>query len=251
MIKNKSIVNILEIYGWIYEHINLFNKKKYIGQTVQKKGFRYLSNYKRHPYFYNALKKYGFENFETKIIDSAQNKEELDEKEDFYIKKFNTLDSNFGYNLRHGGSNGKHSEKTKKELSIKTKERYEEYPEIKEQISKSLKEYYKENPVSKEKRNKLSESLKGKKPWNKGLTKENDKRIEKLGWSNGLTKETDERVRKRSELQKGISKSKEWKEKMSEYHKNNPNSGTFLKDHIPWNKGMNKEQMKTYINKYK
>ena len=50
-------------------------------------------------------------------------------------------------------------------------------------------------------------------PWNKGLTKETDERMKKIGnklkgrqsWNTGLTKETDERVKKSSDNHKGAA----------------------------------------------
>lgn len=65
-----------------------------------------------HP-FYNALNKYGWDNFTWEIFDeSAKTQEELNNLEKLYIKKFNVLVPN-GYNLREGGSNGLHSEESK------------------------------------------------------------------------------------------------------------------------------------------
>ena len=44
------------------------------------------------------IEKYGLENFEFEILDSAQTKEELDKKHMEYIKKYNSLEPH-GYNL--------------------------------------------------------------------------------------------------------------------------------------------------------
>lgn len=86
-------------------------------------------------------------------------------------------------------------------------------------------------------RNKMSLSRIGKPSWNKGLTKENDKRVRisaekhsktkkglfkenKLSiWSKGLTKETDERVKKLSSNLRGIRRSEESKQKLSNFRK--------------------------------
>ncbi len=44
------------------------------------------------------IEKYGLENFEFEILDTASNQEELDRKQKEYIKKYNSLEPN-GYNL--------------------------------------------------------------------------------------------------------------------------------------------------------
>ena len=52
--------------------------------------------------FHEAIRKYGFEDFDWEVIDSAETLEELNEKEIFWINKLNTLSPN-GYNLEKGG----------------------------------------------------------------------------------------------------------------------------------------------------
>ena len=103
----------------VYVHTNKINGKKYVGQTCRKpeerwkRGFGYIKS----GHFYNAIKKYGWDNFEHNIVKNNLTKEEADELEEYYINKFDTLNDNKGYNLRHGGSRGRHSEKTLKKLS--------------------------------------------------------------------------------------------------------------------------------------
>jgi len=45
------------------------------------------------------IEKYGLENFEFEILDSASTQEELDRKQREYIKKFDSLEPR-GYNLQ-------------------------------------------------------------------------------------------------------------------------------------------------------
>lgn len=78
--------------------------KVYIGQSKNIK--QRLNNYKKlrckkQPAIYNALIKYGSESFKFEIIEECE-KEFLNELEQFYIKKFNSLSPN-GYNLTTGG----------------------------------------------------------------------------------------------------------------------------------------------------
>ncbi len=44
------------------------------------------------------IEKYGLENFEFEILDTASSQEELDRKQKEYIKKYNSLEPR-GYNL--------------------------------------------------------------------------------------------------------------------------------------------------------
>ena len=68
--------------------------------------------------FARAIKKYGKENFTWEIIDTAETLEELNQKEEMWISKLNSLvSSGLGYNEKRGGNNHKHSERTKIKIS--------------------------------------------------------------------------------------------------------------------------------------
>lgn len=89
-------------------------------------------------YFHNALNKYGFENFEFKIIDEAFAQEDLDEKERFWIKFFGSTDKSKGYNLDSGGnSGGKKSDETKQKIGLTTKEKWKD-PVMSEKMRNGL-----------------------------------------------------------------------------------------------------------------
>lgn len=107
-------------YGVIYLIKNKINNKMYIGQTVQSFDERYGGNLKKFTHnihLKNAIDKYGIDNFEIdKEFDVAYSKEELDKLEDMYIKIYQTTDSKFGYNKMFGGSNGLHTNETKKKM---------------------------------------------------------------------------------------------------------------------------------------
>ena len=51
------------------------------------------------PAMLKDIEKYGLENFDFEIVDSASSQEELDRKQKEYIKKFNSLEPN-GYNTK-------------------------------------------------------------------------------------------------------------------------------------------------------
>ncbi len=130
---------------------NKINNQCYIGQTIQNLEERWRQHKKIRSnciYLKNAFKKYGFENFNFKLIcicfDKDLNKFEID-----YIKKYNSLVPN-GYNLKKGGENGgKHNDETKLKISEKLKNRTDiirskhqlgkcHAAEVKNKISKSL-----------------------------------------------------------------------------------------------------------------
>jgi group I intron endonuclease len=114
-------------YGIIYLITNLINMKGYVGQTIQsiekrwKNGHIYESK-KNNPsqVLYRAIKKYGIDNFEIEEICTADNQEELDIKEQYWIFELNTfIDNNKGYNMTWGGnSGGIPCELTRKRMSV-------------------------------------------------------------------------------------------------------------------------------------
>ena len=87
----------------IYIIKNKINKKVYIGQTCQSPKERFAQHMKpsthktRGSYkLYNAIKKYGKENFYFEVLEKNISKKEIDEKEIYYI---NLYDSYYnGYN---------------------------------------------------------------------------------------------------------------------------------------------------------
>ena len=95
------------------------NGKKYYGQTVQgleKRKQRHKRDLLKgiNWIFYQALKKYGWENFEWKIIEeySFEDKEDLllklNEREKYWITEDKTYFREFGYNMTPGGDNYNH-----------------------------------------------------------------------------------------------------------------------------------------------
>ena len=98
-----------EIAGIIYLINNKINNKKYVGQTTRgfnDRYYEYKTNAKScSPYVLKAFDKYGFDNFEFIILDTAQNIDELNYKEIRYIFEYNTTNRNLGYNIEFGGKN--------------------------------------------------------------------------------------------------------------------------------------------------
>lgn len=116
----------------IYIHINTINKKVYIGQTklkpYSKRWGKEGAYYKECPYFWQAIQKYGWSAFTHNILEDNLSLEQANEKEKYYIQKYNATNLNYGYNLSEGGYNSKMTEETKKKISeaLKGKKKTEE-----------------------------------------------------------------------------------------------------------------------------
>lgn len=92
--------------GWIYLIRNKVNGKCYVGQTRQKKvesrwAYHKNPSVSNDGYFANAVRRHGWDSFETSIICEIPN-EELNDREILEISERNTLSPN-GYNLDGGG----------------------------------------------------------------------------------------------------------------------------------------------------
>lgn len=121
-------------YGIIYCAYNKENGKRYIGQTIKTLAARkqvHYSKYSSCKYFSHALQKYSKDSWEWSVIDEADNQEQLDEKEKFWIREFSSNDANFGYNLTEGGKGSfgaviteEHKKKTRESLLKAMKNNY-------------------------------------------------------------------------------------------------------------------------------
>ena len=87
---------------WIYKITNIQNNKVYIGQTirpVQDRLHRHINdalNNILNTHFARAIRKYGKDSFKIEIIDTAQTQDELNEKEQYWIRFYDSVKN--GYN---------------------------------------------------------------------------------------------------------------------------------------------------------
>lgn len=93
----------LKIKKYIYKITNNINKKCYIGQTLDWKR-RKTEHFGNSQLSYvsligRAIKKYGKSNFTFEVLGYFEN---YNDKEKYFIKKYNTIASN-GYNIQNGG----------------------------------------------------------------------------------------------------------------------------------------------------
>jgi len=120
------IIDDKEYYGIIYKIENIINHKVYIGQTTHERGFngrydykgvgiervyRYLLGKSKQVHYYNqhllrSIEKYGLDAFVVdEIFDVAENENELNQKERYYIEQFDSFKN--GYNRSFGGETTK------------------------------------------------------------------------------------------------------------------------------------------------
>lgn len=102
--------------NYIYCYTNLINGKVYIGQTnnIERRIREHKSNaFNDKSVNYNniihkAFRKYGYENFSIDILETLENasREEVNEREIYWIKEKHSLISENGYNVLEGGRNG-------------------------------------------------------------------------------------------------------------------------------------------------
>jgi group I intron endonuclease len=143
--------------GIIYKATNIITGKVYIGQTKENINLRinhHIGSMKRgsKTYFHNALRKYGKENFLWEIIDIANNRNELNLKECFWIKEYNSFNSKFGYNMTFGGNQYELTEEARKKMIGHI---------VTEETRNKISESHKGIPLSEEHKKTLSLSHKG------------------------------------------------------------------------------------------
>lgn len=146
----------------VYMHTNKINGKKYIGITCQDSERRWRPDgdgYKNNCYFYNAIKKHGWDNFESAVLMSGLSKEQAEAEEVRLIALYDTTNRIKGYNNAHGGgANGFHTEETKKKMSEVTRQRPVNWDKI-----RKMQELNTGKKAGRETRKKISDALTGKK----------------------------------------------------------------------------------------
>lgn len=184
----------------IYCITNLTNSKVYIGQSInipkrmQDHLFKAFGIGQCSRHLYNAMRKYGIDNFEWDILELCK-REELSIREAYYIKKFKATNRLNGYN------SSDYDEKGNIKLSDETKTKIGDalrgVPKSQEHINNMYTKFSKDNLPNREAIDKRVETVKekykngyvspmlGKTSWNKGIlssdeTKEKQ-RLAKLG----------------------------------------------------------------------
>lgn len=176
-----------DIICGIYSIENKTNHKKYIGQSVNIKNrwCHHKADLKNgehdNDYLQKSWNKYGDQNFEFKILEECS-ENMLNDRERYYIDLYNTMNRDYGYNLKSGGQDKNYATE-----------------DVKNKISKGNKKYYKEHPEAK-----IQSSINAYKQWSNPEIK-----AKIIGENNGMYGKThmEEAKKKISEAQKGhISK---------------------------------------------
>src|ERR1700676_87316 len=120
----------------VYMITNKINGKRYVGQSIsslEDRWWRHVwdaTKRNRASALHSAIRKYKKDNFEKRVLARCNSIEEMNHRETYYIKLFNTLSPN-GYNLRTGGGNHTISEETRQKIINSLT------PEIKQRMSES------------------------------------------------------------------------------------------------------------------
>lgn len=127
---------------YVYETINLINNKKYIGVKISNRDYdNYLGSgilLKR------AIKKYGKNNFEKRILKEFNNEEEARNYERMLIEAVGAIDSDEYYNLVSGGYGGgvrNHPVTDETKEKIRLSHKLSGHGPSKEMISRKNKEF--------------------------------------------------------------------------------------------------------------
>lgn len=221
----------------IYKIENNINGKIYIGLTTKDLSKRIAGHIAENKsYIQKALNKYGLQSFAVSVIDSAESREILCEKERYWIQHYNCKAPN-GYNLTDGGDGLINPSKVvRKKISRTLKKKHivtkgftgrNHTEESKEQIGKSSKRVWSDSKfrkkmskihkgkvISEEQKQKISKAnkgkLKGRIPWNKGR-----KMSLVVGYVNPMKGKKRLDLSERNKLNKGRKASEETKRKMS------------------------------------
>lgn len=203
----------MAITSKIYLLTNNINGKKYVGQTwaekLEDRSGHNGSAYKNSPYIFNAITKYGFENFSYELLEECNSQEEADLKEDFYIDKYQTRNPDIGYNIKNGGSHGKHSDESKLKISksLNEKEWSPEALKAKAEAGHKWKDK-KRGPQSQEQRDQNSQFMKERHKINghpmqgKHHTEEAKQKISEAGKGRVFSEERNQKIAEKNKMPK-------------------------------------------------
>ncbi|MFA5355766.1 MAG: NUMOD1 domain-containing DNA-binding protein [Candidatus Paceibacterota bacterium] len=147
-------------FGVVYKATNKINGKVYIGittKTLKDRIAQHLSRSKSGGafYFQQAIKKYGIESFDFETITECLTKEELEEKEIFYIFEYQAVNKEYGYNLTYGGEGVKRWTPEMKQKVSRSNKGKKRSPEV----IKKMGERRKGKKASDETKRKISEGV--------------------------------------------------------------------------------------------
>lgn len=167
-----EVMECPEAFNCIYMWRNKANEKLYVGQAKdfrqrtkihKRASFNENQKYKYNVPLHSAIRKYGIDNFEICILEKNLNDyDEMNEKEIYYIEKFDTLANNKkGYNIASGGGSAN-------PYAGKTEEEMRKFRKKMSEINKGENHPNYGKKHSEETKQKMSEANKGKNNSNLG-----------------------------------------------------------------------------------
>ena len=167
-------------YNCIYIYINKINGHTYVGKAKNfniryKQHITSSQNKKIKDYNYpihNAIRKYGIENFEIKILAENIPEEKIDDYEKFFIKRYKSLRTQNGYNIADGGQGGNN-------IAGKTEEEMEEIRQKQSEANKGENNPFYGKHHSEETKKKIRDKVSGEKhhAYGKHLSEEHKRKI--------------------------------------------------------------------------
>lgn len=102
-------------------HTSKTTGKNYIGITCQTPWTKRFngdgSGYRNCIHFWNAIKKYGWDDFEHIVLTTCETEKEAMKLERFYIKKYQSNNDEYGYNIKEGGEHQEFPPEVRKHIS--------------------------------------------------------------------------------------------------------------------------------------
>jgi group I intron endonuclease len=149
---DKSLIKV----SGIYYIKNIVNGKLYIGQSVNiytrlLGHIRFLNNRnlkQENSHFINAWHKYNKECFECGLLEEISDRNLFNAREEFWIRKYDTINRSYGYNLRIDDCGYVCHAETRLKLSNAGK-RWGNTVENKEKTSQRFSKFWKDNPEKK------------------------------------------------------------------------------------------------------
>lgn len=206
----------------VYVHVSPTGKV-YVGITSaapEKRWGASGNGYKDNYHFWSAICKYGWDNFEHKIVAENLSLKDACDLEVELISQYDSMNPERGYNQTTGGNWSTPSQAVREKLRNCSREHWQD-PEFRQKVVSGLQGH----TMSAETRRKISQSKKGKKysivsPLKgRKLSEAHRARLKgHTSWIKGKTKDTDPRVAQISQKLTGLKRTPEQKARILQGH---------------------------------